>query len=512
MRRRKSARTPHRKSAAPELGAWARAALLLGPPLLAAAVYLGAIHNPFVYDDVRVVVENPSLRDLSNFRFVLLFQPFRPVVNLSYALDYWFWQLEPVGYHLTNTLLHSLNTLLFFLLCVRLPNTGRGVAALAAALFAVHPLASESVGYVSARAGLLSASFFLASFLCLQGFLRDGSQAPRARLAVGLACFGFALACKEDAAVLPAALLLYDFVFLPPGDPGRRRRMRVFYLPLFVLVLAGAALRIYRFLGDEAADPGLAFAPNLLTQSGVIWLYLRLYFFPSGQSLVHEVAEVRSLAEPLALRGLVAGAALLALMGLALRLRRFEPRLAFGIVWFLLLLLPSSVIPISELASEHRTYLANAGLAVSVAAILGRAHAALRIPPRRARAVAWIGAAALLAPLAFATTARNRVWGDPVGLWADAARKAPGVFVPHFKLAEALRVRGDCHAAIPSYRQAIALVPSYLDASNDLGICLYETGEIAEARRVFEAVLARDPGYAPARKNLDVLATMRTPE
>jgi tetratricopeptide (TPR) repeat protein len=163
------------------------------------------------------------------------------------------------------------------------------------------------------------------------------------------------------------------------------------------------------------------------------------------------------------------------------------------------------VVPLSELASEHRTYLASGGLALSVATLLGRAHAALRLPPARARAVAWLGAAALLVPLALATVARNRVWSDPVRLWSDAARKAPGVFAPHFLLAGALRVRGDCAEAIPSYRQAIALVPGYLDARNDLGICLFETGEIAEARRVFEGVLARDPGHEPARKNLDVL-------
>jgi len=182
-----------------------RAALLLGPPLLAAAVYVGAFHNPFVYDDMRTVVENPSLGDFSNFRFVLLYQPFRPLVNLSYALDHWFWQLEPIGYPLTNTLLHSLNMLLFFLLCVRLPGTGRAVAALAAALFAVHPLATESVGYVSARAGLLSASFFLVSFVCFRGSLLDGKAALRARGSPSGSCAsaslardpGYAPACKN---------------------------------------------------------------------------------------------------------------------------------------------------------------------------------------------------------------------------------------------------------------------------------------------------------------------------
>jgi tetratricopeptide (TPR) repeat protein len=428
------------------------------------------------------------------------------VVNVSYALDYHFWQLEPLGYHLTNTLLHSLNALLFFLLCVRLPKANGAVAALAAALFAVHPLASEAVGYVSGRAGLLSATFFLGSFICLQRFITGGrGGVARAQLVLGLSGFGLALACKEDAAVLPAVLLLHDLLFLPPEDPGRRRRILTLYLPLFALVVAGGALRIYRFRAAETVDPSLAFAPHLLTQFGVIWLYLRLYLLPIGQSLVHEVTDVRSLVEPAALRGWVAGIALLALTGLAFRMRRFEPRLAFGVLWFLLLLLPSSLIPLAEPAAEHRTYLASGGLALSLAALLAHAHAALRLPAGRVPAVAWLGAATLLAPLALATTARNRIWSDPVRLWADAAQKAPGVFMPHYALGQSLRRRGDCADAIPSYRQAIALVPSELGASNELGICLAETGQLAEARRVFEGVLARDPSYPRARNNLHSL-------
>src|SRR5262249_35854632 len=151
----------------------------------------------------------------------------RPLVNASYALDYRLWGLAPFGYHLTSLLLHCLNALLLFLLCDRLPGagaaearagarSGRAVAALAAPLFAVHPLMSEAVGYVAGCAELLCGSFFLAAMLCFQGsFACDETIARRMRLVAGLACFGFAIACKEVAAMLPATLLLYDLVFLP---------------------------------------------------------------------------------------------------------------------------------------------------------------------------------------------------------------------------------------------------------------------------------------------------------
>src|SRR5260370_23306756 len=91
-----------------------------GPALAALAValsvaaYVNALHNPFVYDDRGTVVQNPSLTDLGNLHWILIYSPFRPLVNLSYALDHRFWGLDPFGYHLTSVALHVLNVGLFF--------------------------------------------------------------------------------------------------------------------------------------------------------------------------------------------------------------------------------------------------------------------------------------------------------------------------------------------------------------------------------------------------------------
>jgi len=92
---------------------WRKLAWALLPPLLAVAVYFDALGNPFVYDDLETVVKNPSLRDLSNWLFVLVFSPFRPVVNVSYAVDAALWGLDPFGFHVTGVLLHALNVALF---------------------------------------------------------------------------------------------------------------------------------------------------------------------------------------------------------------------------------------------------------------------------------------------------------------------------------------------------------------------------------------------------------------
>jgi hypothetical protein len=169
-RRRAAAR--HRRSRAVWLGPAAAA-------LLACVVYVNALDNPFVYDDHDTVVANPSLLDLSNVRFVLVYSPFRPLLNASYAADRWLWGYDPRGYHLTNVLLHAVVVvLLYFTIAAALtdartsrasPDHDAGVirwaSFLGASAFAVHPLMSEAVGYVSGRSEVLCAAWFLASFL-----------------------------------------------------------------------------------------------------------------------------------------------------------------------------------------------------------------------------------------------------------------------------------------------------------------------------------------------------------
>ena len=139
---------------------------------LGALVHAGALTNPFVYDDRISIIENPSIRGLSDLGGIIRHTPFRPLVNLSYALDYAVWHLEPFGYHLTSLVLHLVNVALVFALVYPLtgPDIDAGrrhrgtsgplaVAFGTAALFAVHPMMTEAVGYVSGRSEVLGGTF-----------------------------------------------------------------------------------------------------------------------------------------------------------------------------------------------------------------------------------------------------------------------------------------------------------------------------------------------------------------
>jgi Flp pilus assembly protein TadD len=477
---------------------------------LAALVYVNALDNPFVYDDHDTVVANPSLVDPSNIRFVLTHSPFRPLVNVSYAVDRTVWGADPFGFHLTNVALHALVVFLLHrflrhaLADARSRTTGRTedarpldgwLAFGGAALFGVHPLMSEAVGYVSGRSEVLCAVFFLAAVL----WARLAMQGARvAWVAVGVFALLAALS-KEIALALPIVVLAYDWVVMPGSAADRRRRGWTIFLPcLAVALLAG----VYRL--SVAAGPVIVEAPllNLWTQAIVIWRYVALLGLPAGQSVMHAVHAVTSVMDP---KALIAIAGLVVLAGLAIATRRTVPLVSFGIVWFLAILAPSSsVVALREGMAEHRVYLASGGLFLVLAAVASFASESARLRrPQMTHTVA-LGAACLV--LGALTMARNQVWSSPEKLWREATVHAAGMWEPHYALGDALRASGNCSDAVAEYEAVIRLRPHHRDAHTNLGICLAQSNRLVEAEAAFRRALEVDPAFARGYTNLAALA------
>src|SRR5204862_3665477 len=220
--------------------------------LLGGLVYLNALHNPFVYDDYHMVVDNPSLPHPFDFRRLLLYQVTRPVVNFSYAIDRAVWGAGPFGFHVTNVFLHMVNVALLFLLARwlaqdrfrRKPTTAPNpdvVAVTAAALFAVHPMMTESVGYISGRTEVLCATFFLAAFLYARAWMISGR---REWWILGIACWVASIGTKEIGAVFPFVLLAYDRMLAEGTPDDRRRRLWKLHLPLIGVTVVATIIRL----------------------------------------------------------------------------------------------------------------------------------------------------------------------------------------------------------------------------------------------------------------------------
>ena len=482
--------------------------------MLAVAVYVNALQNPFVYDDFRLIVENPSILNLWDLKSVIVRDITRPLVNISYAVDTMIWGRIPLGYHVTNLVLHAINVMLVFWVALLAADDRRRwtnaawtggsppVAGLVtAAVFAVHPMMTEAVGYVTGRSEVLFTFFFLLGFLSGRRWMIDGGR--RWWMACITSWIAAVLA-KETAAMLPAGLLAYDWFVLGGDRAERRRRFLHLELPMLAIALAAgigriAVLKLIEFPGRSGTD--LRYG---LVQIEVMWRYLALFLAPRGQSIFHAVTLIDSLTS---LRAMVNVAALAAFLSLAWWLRRAHGLVGFGMVWFILLLVPTAVLFTlgrGEAMVERRTYLPAVGLFL----ILGYSFAGLWARAGRQRILAAATAAVFLASLGFLTVMRNVVWHDPVTLTQEAARLAPGHWMPRVMVGEAFRQSGQCPDAAREYRAAIAMRPQEEFPYTRLAGCLIAMQDLDEAAGVLQELRAVNPQSQDASMGLGVFALM----
>jgi hypothetical protein len=494
---------------------------------MAISVYLTALHNPFVYDDYHTVIDNASIQSgVTNLRAIFWHDVTRPLVNFSYAVDRTLWGPAPFGFHLTSVLLHAINVVLLFWFARRV-RLGIMPAFAAAALFAVHPMMTEAVGYVSGRSELLCATFFLLALLCGDRWIH-ATQTRGRWLAAMLGAWAAALATKETAAMFPFVLVLCDW--LGGGQraegggqraegrgqraegggqraegigPISQRVLRVYAPMIMLTVLAGLA-RVYILARIEYPGQVSVHWQYLLVNADVFRRYLAMMAVPTGQAMFHEVKAIDSLFDLRALAGLAVVAAVLAVIW---RLRRSEWVISFGLAWFTLLLVPSAVLILldqGEPMTEHRVYVASAGLFLVAGVVVQRVIERLSGRVQSVRAGAAVLALLLLSFVAD-TLLRHEVWRSPVTLWRESVDLAPKHPRPRLLLGQALADAGRRDEAIEQFRTAVSLRPSDPVGHLELARSLGDAGRWQEARAALTRALEVKPQYEPARRALRVL-------
>jgi tetratricopeptide (TPR) repeat protein len=486
--------------------------------LLAAtfAAYLPAIDGDFLLDDLDVL-RDPLVVDPLASASAWLRSP-RPVVAATFALNHAAVGLDTRGWHLTNVAVHLCAVVLAWLVArAALARSGLArpelPALAAAALFALHPLQTESVAYLTQRAEALASGLaLLALWLLLVRDGRAGSLGRSALLAGAAAAQALGLLAKPIAATVPAAWLLAAALLPPAGeeaDPAWRRAAR--RLPAAAPLLALSAAAAWAGLAGSRgaihagfAVPDLSPAAYLATELRAVPVYLRLALWPAGQCADWSFPPSGGFGEP----AVAAGAALLlALSAGALGLwRRTRGRggdgpaaartAAFGLLFFLLALSPSSsVIPLLDPLAEHRVYLGLLGLALAAAA--GGAAAVRALAPRRALVLGAAAALAAVAALGAATAARAAVWQDALSLWSDAAARAPAKARVHLNLGQAYFDRARQADALAEFRRARELRGDHTVSGDvlltNLVTALLALGRVDEARAELGAALGAFP-------------------
>ncbi|OGW75834.1 MAG: hypothetical protein A2Z72_04185 [Omnitrophica bacterium RBG_13_46_9] len=544
---------------------------------ITAVAFLPSLFNDFVeWDDPLYVTENESIRGFSpaNVKTILtsaFVGTYCPLVMMTYAAEYHFFKLDPLGYHLINYLLHIAVTVLVFLFIYSLSG-GPGVAFMAAVLFGVHPLHVESVAWVTELKDLLSAIFYI---LALSGYL---AYLKRGKISDYVLCFLFmflSLLSKPMAVTVPIIFILLDY-FL-----GRKINIKSLFekIPFFALALAFGVLNIYFQSLTGATKIDIDLSAKIYFLSKTILFYLSKTFMPVKLSAIYAYYSTVRPEHMAEIKYYAAGLGLL-LAAIAFSMR-YSKKVLFGSAFFIVTIAPvlKIITAGSAFAADRYMYLPSVGifyiLAVFFDWVARNKIAGLRIV--RFAMIFFFFAAVTL--FSFLTWNRCLIWKDTKTLFTDVLIKDPNIALgynnigldfakkddfdnairyykmalmvdPDYDLANKnIRIayelkRQWVSKAIPPaaqaekredrakevillnklgieqgkfkklenavflFKEAIGLDPNYVESYNNLGIAYFRKGEHGLAEQYFRKALGIDPTHKEARVNLDYILSL----
>jgi tetratricopeptide (TPR) repeat protein len=495
------------------------------PALLAAVVFIlygRTLTYDFVnYDDYDLVVMNTEfLGDPSNVFTAFTTHAFtshreegvyyRPILLLTYFADYAVWKLDPMGYHLTNVVLHASATITLFFLVLALLRGGGGranaTALFAALLFAAHPVQTESVAWVAGRNDVLLGLFLIGSFLCYVEQYREWKR--RAWMfPLSAALFAAALLTKESAIFFLPLYPLYDLVVrkepLENVFSGKNHLRASTYLAIAAAYLVVRYNIFGAFIGAEKLYGKIPLDNRFLMAPGLAFTNLLFLVWPAKLSVVHPIENVPWFEWPAILAAILACAALVAVGVLAFRR---DPAVAWAVAWLVAGMAPLvNVFPLAVPILEHRLYAASAGFAVAIAISVMK----LMVPASSARGSAKSGGAMMSAPaipllvtacvvLAALTWVRLPAWANSETLWLDAIEKEPGGARSYFNLAGYYFERGQFDRTAALLETYVKLKPEDFAGFTKLRQTYFLAGRPMDAAKVCRMMIERDPAN-PAR-------------
>jgi tetratricopeptide (TPR) repeat protein len=484
-------------------------------------VYSNTFLNSFHFDDLPSILEKPWIRGLDKIPQFLgkensLF--LRPLVILSFNINYAISEFEVWSYHLFNIIFHAIATLLVYQLARKALNfmedfsSQKRFAVLpffAAMLFALHPLNTQSVTYISSRSSIMVTVCYLSALiLFFDGFKKwkqTGQKAWAYFIGSGIFFFLGGLS-KEIIVTFPAMLFLVHFYFIS------RETLKA-WIATYAKWIFLLAIPLLTFVGyKQFAAGGLLPASSAYLKSGTWFLtqtsvvpfeYFRKMLFPFNMNIDIDFPVLNNWLQPTHWLGIVAlGIFVFFWIRISTRVsetvevgRRF---VGFGMAWILLTLLPtSSFIPLLDVAVEHRTYLPMVGLVFLMA---GGFSCILEFLP----ATKLINYCAVLILIFFSlgVMVRNQDWKDEVTLWSDAKMKSPNLVRPYNNVGEAYDKLGKYDEAIVEFEGALKLNPNYFFGLNNLGNIYGKQRKLPEAIEYIKRALKQKPDYSPAHYNL----------
>jgi tetratricopeptide (TPR) repeat protein len=461
---------------------WTDGLLLTFLTAFALLPYLNTLRNLFVYDDSSQVVNNPYLQNFHHLKEIFTtpvwsflggdysHNYYRPLMLLGYLLCHQLFGFRPLAFHLVNVVLNMVVVLLLFLVTGRMFNDNR-LAFVAAGLFAVHPIHSESVAWIAAVTDLELTLFYLLAFWFFLGL----SKLSGPRLVLGelsmAASFGLALLAKEPAVTLVVLATLYEHCWREDRKETRVETKLLRYGPLWLLLFAYLIFRVH-FMGALAARsqlPDMGLDEEILSALALAGQYVWKLFWPAKLCAFHVFHVSTSLFDPRVLGG---AGALMGLVFLFVFFRNREPLVSFGVLFFFLNLVPvlNAHWMAANVFTERYLYLPSVGFCW----VLGWAGAALwRTATKRSvwwRGVVIVSAIAIAAVCTLRIMRRNQDWHDDMRLYKATVALQPDAYIIHINLAAIYLDQNDFKNAEQELREANRVAPDYPLILNNYGL------------------------------------------
>ncbi len=477
--------------------------------------YANHFHNAFHFDDFHTVVDNPAVRSLANiprfftdattFSVLPANRTYRPIVSTTLAIDYWMgYGYGPFWFHVSTFLFFLLQVVCLFFLYRRILGGEGWLALLGAAWYGLHPAMAETVNYIIQRGDLYC------TLGCVAALLIHARWPGLRRTGLYLLPFAFALLSKPPAAVFPVLLFLYVLLIEAERPTWLAARRAMLAALPSLLVTAG-------LMAFESHMTPKTFAPSILSPwdyrmtQPYVWLrYCDALLLPLHLNVDTDLPVFSSF-DLRAMVGFVFLAGLIAAIVFTLRRRALRPA-AFGLLWFVVTQLPTSLYPLSEVENDHRMFFSFVGLVLAATCLLG--EAVKRWVPRERWFEAAVLACVALVGYGYGTHVRNDVWKTEETLWADDVKKSPnnGRGLMIYGLTQ--MARGNYPVALDLYRRALVLTPNYATLEVNLGVVTAAMGRDAEADRHFQRAIALAPNddTPPAYYGRYLLTQERLPE
>lgn len=504
--------------------------------ILSLAAYLYTLGHEFTFDDYHYIVESGYIkgwgalssifsRDLSSLSPETL-DLSRPLMPFSLTLDYKIWGLKPFGYHLTNVIFHTLNSVLIYLLAKQfLP----GPESLASAMiFSIHPIHVEPISGVTFREDLLVTFFYIFSLLF---YVRYRCNRKLTYYILSFSSYLLALLSKEMAVTLPAVIVLYEYLF------SKREKMKAsvwLYICPFLIATFTYLVYLYLVYSSLPSYPGIAWDFNsvFFTALDLIYINVRLLLFPVNLNVDYDLSTTFSFLE---------STSLLSLTMIVCSIYYFfsgkKKVLSFCAIFFFVSLLPVlNIVPTFRLAADRFLYLPSVPFCMIAGAVFFELKRRLEFGPQR-RLPSFIGICVLV--LFFINTVSTaRVWENEYTLWSNVLRKNPdsamahaalGAYYlkeerddeakrhllkaiqmrpdydkPYYNIAVVLEREGDIDAAISAMERAVRINPQYVKARFMLGLMLERVGRHDEAIAEYNEALVFMPDSGVIYNNLGI--------